>query len=138
HGTGCEDALTSLASVPHLRSRLDDVRREAALHARPAERVLVVVETAGGGANGLEESLGALEVADALRTVFRGEEVLARTAPRRFVALTVRGRADATNLALLRLLLGRTSVGVPAPRLWVEELPEADADLTRVLGELAR
>ena len=138
HGAGCEDPLTSLVSVPHLRTRLDDVRRERAAHAGTGEHVLVVVEVAEGPRHGIEDSLGALEVADVLRTVLPGEEVLARTATRRFAALVVRERADVPTLGLLRLLLGRTSVGVPAPRLWVEELPEHDDDLTRVLGELTR
>ncbi len=141
HDAGCEDPLTALTSVPHLHTRLVDVLREAAATGRVATHgyVLVVLELAGrpSGAS-LESSLEAIEVGDLLRTVFPGEEVLARTAAARFAVLTRRERADATALALVRALLRRSSLGDPPPRLWVEELPASADDLPWLLEALGR
>lgn len=148
HDVGCEDPLTSLATVQHLHSRLGDVYRAAVVEERRAgaEHVLVVVEpTTDRSRTGLETSLEALEVGQVLRSVFPGDETVARVAPRRFAVLTVRERADPTTLALVGVLLGRTSAGAGtaarrtvrrAPRLWVEELPPAASDLPALLQGL--
>jgi hypothetical protein len=139
HEAGCEDPLTSLSTVPHLHSRLGDVYRAAAVEEQRAgaEHVLVVVEPTGRRPrSGLEASLEALEVGQVLRTVFPGGETVARVGPARFAVLTVRERADATTLALVGVLLGRTPAGASAPRLWVEELPPAADDLPGLLQAL--
>lgn len=113
HAAGCEDPLTSLSTVPHLHSRLTDVYRAAAVEGRrPNGHVLVVVELAGARpASSLGRSVEVLEVGQVLRTVFPGEETVARVATDRCVVLTTRERADATTLALIGVLLGRTPIG---------------------------
>jgi hypothetical protein len=139
HGAGCEDPLTSLSTVPHLHSRLGDVYRAAAVEEQRAGagHVLVVVELTGRRpASGLEASLAALEVGQVLRSVFPGGETVARVGTARFAVLAARERADATTLALVGVLLGRTPVGASAPRLWVEELPPSVDDLPAVLQGL--
>lgn len=140
HGVTCEDELTSLATPAHLRSRLSELHREADMAGtRVADtHVLVGVKLgAGQGASSLERALHALEVSEVLREVFPGEETIARIDERCFVVLVRRDRADAMTLALVRLLVQRTSAGVPSPRLWVEELPGDYQDSVRVVAELS-
>ena len=140
HGITCEDELTGLATTGHLRSRLAEIHREADMAGvRVADtHVLVGVQlVAGLGASSLERALHALEVSEVLREVFPGEETIARINERCFVVLVRRDRADAMTLALVRLLVQRTSAGVPSPRLWVEELPGDYEDSVRVVAELS-
>jgi GGDEF domain-containing protein len=135
----CEDPLTSLATVPYLRSRLTELCREADRSGRPPAAVaaLVVVELSRtGGGHALEQSLRALEVAEVLRTVFTGEETVAQLSPRRFAVLARRDRVDVTTSTLLVHLLGR-ALGEDEPvRLWVEHLPGRAADLAPLLASL--
>lgn len=140
HETGCEDPLTSLSTVPHLHSRVEDVYRAAAVEEQRAGdgHVLLVVELAEQSCrSALEASLRALEVGQVLRSVFAGDEAVARVGPRRFAVLARRGATDATTLALVGVLLGRTPDGAGVPRLWVEELPPTLADVPGLLRALA-
>jgi hypothetical protein len=135
----CEHPLTSLSTVPHVRSRLGDVYRGAErAGARVADtHVLVVVElprTDHG--NHLEQSLHALEVAETMRAVFAGEETIGQMSTRRFVALAARDRADPMAVNLLALLLERTLGHVGRPRLWVEQLPGSADDVPSLLAAL--
>lgn len=141
HDAGCEDPLTSLSTVPHLHSKLGDVYRAAAVEEQRAGdgHVLVVVEPSDDRRRSpLEASLRAVEVGQVLRSVFPGDETVARVGSSRFVVLTARERAHATTLALVGVLLGRTPDGGSAPRLWVEELPPTAGDLPGLLQALAR
>jgi len=120
----CEHPLTSLSTVPHLRSRLGDVYRGAERDGAraPDTYALVVVELPRvGSGNQLEATLCSLDVADAMRTVFAGDETIAQVSPRRFAALVQREHADAVTVSLLALLLERTLED--QPRVWVEHLP---------------
>ncbi len=143
HQVSCEDPLTSLSTVPHLRARLGDVYREAsregAGHLASDRHTLVVVElTRPDPANALESSLWALEVAGVLGTVFTGDETVAHVATGRFAVLARRDRADATTLALLGVLLRHTTAGSPPPRTWVEELPLDEDDVVWTMAGLTR
>lgn len=132
HADGCEDPLTSLSTVPHLHSRLADVYRAAAVEGRrPNGHVLVVVELAGARpASSLGRSVEVLEVGQVLRTVFPGEETVARVAADRCVVLTTRERADATTLTLIGVLLGRTPIGRGGGRVDAVAGEEADPSRT--------
>ncbi len=135
----CHDPLTSLASVPHLRTRLDDVYRQAGHRGgEPAvSHALVVVELGARGAHELEDALRGLEVAHALSTAFPAHETVARLAAVRFAALTRTEDTDRVGLTLLARLLDEVLVEEPEPRVWVERLPrEADA-VTWLLSRLA-
>lgn len=136
----CEDPLTSLATVPHVRTRLGDVYRGAERDgSRAADSyALVVVELPRPEVgNELEASLRALDVAEAMRTLFAGDETIAQVSSRRFAALVGRSRTDALTISLLGLLLERTFGGAVHPRLWVEHLPGTPDGVAWMLAGLA-
>jgi GGDEF domain-containing protein len=160
HGLSCDDPLTGLASLPHLRSRLDEVYREAERRGglASAECALVVVETDQTSrrtddgfveqpsvehsvARRFGSALRMAEVADALRAVFSGGETLARVGVRRAVAL-VRRRAElAAEVESLRQLLksrSATSTDGGEQRVWIEGLPSSGDSASLLLDELAR
>ena len=134
----CEDPLTSLTTVPYLRTRLAEIYR--GLEEVPAageSHVLVVVELPRTLVrHELELSLRALEVADVLRSVFPRDETLALLTSRRFAALVPRERSDALTLRLLGLLLDRAVGRRGQPRLWVEQLPRSADGVASVLAGL--
>ncbi|AXT85605.1 hypothetical protein C6I20_10635 [Aeromicrobium sp. A1-2] len=136
----CEDPLTSLASTPHVRSRLTEIYRGAERAGRQVAETsaLVVVELPRDHqGHGLELSLRALDVAEALRAVFAGDETVAQVTPRRFVALVARERADVVTMSLLAMTLDRVLDGDLRPRLWVEHLPPSCDGVARVLAGLS-
>lgn len=135
----CEDPLTSLASVPYVRSRLAEIYRGADRDGRRATdtHALVVVELSRAGrGHGLEQAVRALDVAQVLHTVFTGDETIAQLSPRRFGALVARARADDVTLTLLGLLLDRTLAERDRARLWVEHLPGSADGIAPVLAAL--
>lgn len=137
----CEDPLTSLASTPHVRSRLAELYRGAERSGQQvaSSQALVVVElprVASG--HGLERSLRALDVAEALRAVFAGDETIAQVSPRRFVALVERERADVVTMSLLAMTLDDVLGAVIRPRLWVEHLPSSGDDVASLLADLSQ
>jgi hypothetical protein len=161
HGLSCDDPLTGLASLPHLRSRLGEVYRDAERGGAevPAERALVIAETDqvtspgdGDGVTGpgfvpeavarrFDAALRMAEVADGLRSVFSGGETVARAGVHRAVAL-VRREADlAAQVESLRVLLESRSAAGPdgvGHRVWIEALPGSHESASLLLDELAR
>jgi hypothetical protein len=135
----CEDPLTSLATMAYLRSRLAELYRGAGRdgHLVADRSALVVVELPGRRGHDIEQSLRALDVAEAMRAVFAGDETVAQMSPRRFAALVGRERADALSMSLLRILLERALGSQVHPRLWVEELPRSADGIARVLAGLS-
>jgi hypothetical protein len=136
----CEDPLTSLATSAYVRSRLAELYRGAERdgHRVADHRALVVVELPSRHrGHELEQSLRALDVAEAMRAVFAGDETVAQMSPRRFAALVGRERADAVSMSLLRILLERVLGDHVHPRLWVEELPPTADGIARVLAGLS-
>lgn len=134
----CEHPLTTLSTVPHLRSRLGDVYRGAERDGVRAadEHALVVVELPRLDlGNELEEELRSLEVAEAMRLVYAGDETVAQLSTRRFAALARIGRADAVTVRLLALTLEQVLGADSQARLWVEHLPgSADGIATMLAG----
>lgn len=136
----CEDPLTSLATTAYVRSRLAEIYRGAERdgHRVADRRALVVVELPGRHTgHEIEQSLRALDVAEAMRAVFAGDETVAQMSPRRFAALVGRERADRLSMSLLRILLERALGSQVHPRLWVEELPPSADGIARVLAGLS-
>lgn len=135
----CEDPLTSLATTAYLRSRIAEVYRGADRdgHLVADRTALVVVELPGRRGHDIEQSLRALDVAEAMRAVFAGDETVAQMSPRRFAALVGRERADVLSMSLLRILLERALGSQVHPRLWVEELPPSVDGIARVLAGLS-
>ncbi len=136
----CEHPLTSLSTVPHVRSRLGDIYRGAE---RDGSRVadthaLVVVELPPlGSGNELEQSLRALDVAESMRTVFAGDETIAQVSPRRFAALASLADADPVTISLLARVLAQTLGDDLQIRLWVERLPGSTDGITTMLSGLS-
>lgn len=135
----CEDPLTSLATVPYVRSRLAELYRGAESVGRRAadSHALVVVElpriVVG---HELELSLRALEIADVMRLVFTADETIAQLTVRRFAALVARERTDDVTISLLGLLVERTMQHKGQSRIWVEHLPAFADGVAPVLAAL--
>lgn len=136
----CEHPLTSLSTVPHVRSRLGDVYRgaeRAGMRAADTHALVVVELPRLGVGNRLEESLNALEVAETMRAVFAGDETIAQVSERRFVALVDRENTDTVTISLLALLLERTLERAGPIRLWVEQLPGSSESIATLLAALS-
>jgi hypothetical protein len=138
----CEDPLTGLSSVPHLRTRLAEVYREAERRGdsvRHTHALLVTeVSSASGapeGPPGFARALRLAGVADVLRSAFSGEETIARAGQDRVIALVPRSTRLAGSVALTRELLYDLQPECEA-RIWVEGLPGRDDLAMRLLGEL--
>ncbi len=133
----CEDPLTQLSTLPHLRHALDGLYRAAVRDDTTVSdrHALVVVELPRQSDAVLEQALHAVDVSQALRTVFPGDEVVAQLSPRRFCVLADRDRLDQPTLNLVTILLRRTFAS-PPPRVWMEMLPPVGQDVTWVLDAL--
>ena len=141
HQLSCEDPLTALSTLSHLRSRLGDVYRGAqrdGIRVADSYAIVVVELPRSESTNLLNESLAMLEAAEAMRTVYSGDETIAQVAPRRAAALVERTRTDRSTLELLQILVRRQSSGVAEPRLWLETPPRSAAGIGWMLTELAR
>ena len=144
HDLSCEDPLTGLASMAHLRTRVAEVYREAERVGRPMRSSYALVVVDISSCSGTHETFGApftralrlASVADAVRSVFVGEETVGRIGPDRAVALVRRTPELGEDVAVLRATCA--DLGIDHARIWIEGLP-AQADLgVRVLSELAR
>jgi hypothetical protein len=136
----CEDPLTSLATTAYVRSRLAEIyrgaERDGDLVAETSALVVVELPRSHTG-HELEQSLRALDVAEAMRAVFVGDETVAQVSPRRFAALVRRARADVLTMRLLRILLEGVLGEDLHPRIWVEELPPSADGVARMLAGLS-
>jgi hypothetical protein len=68
--------------------------------------------------------------------VFRGDETIAQLTPRRFAVLAGRDHADDLTMALLGMLVARTTAHDGQARLWVEELPATSDGIAQVIAGL--
>lgn len=142
HEVTCEDPLTGLSSVPHLRTRLTEVYREAERCGDTVRNThaLLVTEMSSAGAApsgppGFARALRLAGVADVLRSAFSGEETIARAGQDRVIALVPRSSGLGSSVALTRELLCDLEPDCEA-RIWVEGLPGRDDLALRLLGEL--
>jgi hypothetical protein len=143
HDVSCEDPLTGLASLPHLRTRVGELYREAERSGVPVSgtHALVVMEVVGAPVQGtgapFTRALRLASVAEALRTLFSGEETLARAGRDRVLGLVRRGPELGETLELARDLCSDLDLPEP-PRSWIEGLPDRPELGVRLLSELAR
>lgn len=128
HSLSCDDPLTGLASLAHLRSRLSEVYR--ASEGRPADHALIVVVTPDPDADVLTRSMRVAQLGDTVRTVFPGAETIGHVAPGRVAVLAGRDDRMARRVGLLREML--------EARVWIEGLPETDEGAAALLDELTR
>ncbi len=141
----CEDPLTGLASLAHVRSRLDEIYRETendGVDVRTAHALVVVqahrVEAHRAGRDPFGRALVLAQVGQALRTVFPGGETVGRVGSSRAVAV-VRRRPDlGSTVAVLREYLADLRLDARQVRVWIEGLPAGADSAADLLDELAR
>lgn len=146
HQLSCEEPLTGLATLAHVRSRLSELHRQTNAKAEGLRdtHALVVVElrqasraVLGDEAEDkLTRSLRMAHLGRVARTVFPGTEVIGRLGLRRIGIVAARDERLGRRVALVRrLAVIDGSMGV---RVWIEGLPATDEATASVLDELAR
>jgi hypothetical protein len=145
HDLSCEDPLTGLASLAHVRTRLDEIYREAELTdvAVPGSHALVIVELCfrhpvAVSGHHFTRALRLVQVTEALRAVYSGGQTLGRLGLDRAVALVPRSVDLGVSVALLREFLGDLDLGDTDVRVWIEGLPGSADSASRLLDDLAR
>lgn len=145
HDLSCEDPLTGLASLAHVRTRLSEIYREAELRDEGVHRThaLVIVDLGSrtrlaAPEHRFSRALRLVQVTEAMRAVYCGGQTLGRLGLDRAVALVPRTSGLGTSVALLREFLDDVDLGAARPRVWIEGLPAAAASATRLLDDLAR
>jgi hypothetical protein len=147
HSLSCDDPLTGLSSMPHLRSRLNEIYRDAEFTARSvsATHALVVVEApVGPGGTTVDRELRLVDVAECLRIVYCGGETLGRIGSTRAAALVTRDAGLPEQVETVRALMSAWHHEedefdeFPIARVWIERLPASVEWAGRLLDELAR
>jgi GGDEF domain-containing protein len=145
HDLSCEDPLTGLASLAHVRTRLDEIYREAELTdvGVSGSHALVIVELCFRGPTSVPghhftRAMRLVQVAEALRAVYSGGQTLGRLGLDRAVAVVPRSNDLGLSVALLRDFLSDLDLGSTDVRVWIEGLPGTGDSATRLLDELAR
>lgn len=144
HAISCEDPLTGLASLAHVRTRVSEIYREATRDGviGPPDFAFLVVELnfKDSVATQLDRILRMVDVGDLLRSVYAGGEAIGQLSASRAVVVVRRdervGEAVGSLLGLLHDWHYRQD-GMPA-RLWIEGLPAAADSAEALLDELAR
>lgn len=143
HQLSCEDPLTGLASLAHLRSRLAELYR-GQLGAAPGLEVshaLVVLDGSGvrpqgnfdGAFDGtFDRAMRLARLGAFARTVFSGSEPVGRCGADRVVVIVERSARLGRQVALVRTLAGAGA------RVWIEGLPATDSSAALLLDELCR
>jgi len=145
HALSCEDPLTGLASLAHVRTRLDEIFREAELTdvAVSGSHALVVVELryrepTNVPGHQFTRALRLVQVTEAMRAVYSGGQTLGRLGLDRAVAVVPRTVDLGTSVASLREFIDELELGRTDVRVWIEGLPASADSATRLLDELAR
>lgn len=146
HDLSCEDPLTGLASLAHLRTRLAELYRDAELcdvSARESHALVVVelrrLADAGASRPGdhFTRTLRLVQVAEAMRAVYSGGQTIGRLGQDRAAAVVSRDADLGATVSVLRALL-HDELGGSATRLWIEGLPPTPDSATRLLDDLTR
>ena len=143
HDLSCEDPLTGLASLAHVRTRLAEIYREAELTGQAVNgtHALVIVEVGSRAGEEVPEhrftrALRLVQVTEAIRAVYSGGQTIGRLGLDRAVAVVAREADLGLSVALLREFLGDLRVG--DTRVWIEGLPGSSDSAKRLLDDLAR
>jgi hypothetical protein len=143
HTVSCEDPLTGLASLAHVRTRMLEIYREGARCGvqGPPDYALLIVEVQWNTSESspFDRLLRFIDIAEILRTVYSGDETVGQLSSSRAVALVRRddqvGHFVSGLLGLLQGWQDRTGI---ATRLWIEGLPASADSAGVLLDELAR
>jgi GGDEF domain-containing protein len=145
HELSCEDPLTGLASLAHVRTRLDEIYRDAELTDISAQtsHALVIVELvflrrSHGPDHAFTRALRLVQITEAVRAVYSGGQTIGRLGLERAVAVVPRDADLGTTVALLREFLDDLDLGPAETRVWIEGLPRSADSSGRLLDELAR
>jgi hypothetical protein len=145
HDLSCEDPLTGLASLAHVRTRLDEIYREAELTdvGVPGSHALVIVELCfrertGVPGHHFTRALRLVQVTETIRAVWSGGQTIGRLGLDRAVAVVPRTVDLGTSVSLLRDFLGDVDLGSADLRVWIEGLPGTAESASRLLDDLAR
>jgi hypothetical protein len=138
HQLSCDDPLTGLASLAHLRGQVSDLYRGP--RPRASEHAFVVVAAPpwpdAGHEDVLTRSMRVARLGDTARTVFPGTETIGHVAPGRVVVLAARDERIGRRVGLLRRMLDTGAP--PYARVWIEGLPDTDERAGTLLDELTR
>jgi hypothetical protein len=143
HSISCEDPLTGLASLAHMRTRMSEVYRESDRRGivPTSSHALLVVQLhwPDSVTTTFDRLLRLIDVAEMLRSVYTGDEVVGQLTGSRAAALVRRdnniGQSVSSLLGLLQEWEERTGVDT---RLWIEGLPATQLAGEALLDELAR
>ncbi|MET0997483.1 MAG: hypothetical protein ABWX73_02100 [Marmoricola sp.] len=145
HQLSCENPLTGLASLAHLRARLSEVYRGAEQGGASATtgHALVVLDLPllappSALAGAFESTLRLVRLAECTRMAFPGGETICQATPRRVVVLAKRGDLLAQRVGLLRDLVEDLAPEMGRARVWIEGLPPANHGAGLLLDEIAR
>jgi GGDEF domain-containing protein len=144
HQLSCEDPMTGLASLPHVRTRLADIYREAEKSGTDVRvtKALVIVEMKSTDGISTKDHFSRVlclaRVAETMRQVFSGDETIGKLGSDRVVALVSRETELGVSVALMRDLLLGLNLTCGEPRVWIEGLPANADSAIRLLDELAR
>ena len=141
----CDDPLTGLASLPHVRTLVAGLyraQRRGAAHPRDSHALVVVDLVARPGAPPPRDPFGSalrlMSLGESARAVFGQAEVIGRLTSHRIGVLTVREQRLGVRVRLLRKLLDGMELEGHAPRIWIEGLPASETASNQMLDELAR
>jgi hypothetical protein len=141
HEVSCENPLTGLSTLNHLRGRLSEIQRGAESRGtadEPAHALVVVdVPLLAGSTDHLASSLVMAQVASQVRLVFEGDETIGEASPTRLLVIAERADIGA-RVSTLRDLLEEVTPPDSLVRLWIEGLPATAAATSTLIDELAR
>lgn len=142
HQLSCEDPLTGMASLGHVRSRLSELYRGAVGAELRETHALVVADLPHdrpgylhGDGDTLSRTMRLVRLGEAARTVFPADETIGRLGTNRIVVVVPRDSNLGRRVALMRKLLAMTDYPT---RVWIEGLPGTDCGAAHLLDELAR
>lgn len=143
HDVSCEDPLTGLTTLAHVRTRIIELYREAgrlgSVGPLPYALLVVDLEWRRPVQSRFDRVLGMVDISELMHTVYSGEETIGQVTPSRAVALVRRDERLGRSVGTLRsLLLGWQAESGAGARLWVEGLPASEAAASALLDELAR
>jgi hypothetical protein len=146
HRLSCEDPLTGLASMAHVRTRLSEVYRGSEHRGTSAAttHALVVADLPRRGATGdpredeFAHALWMVRLAETVRLVFPGAETVSQFGRSRLVVVSERHDLLGRQVAALHDLVGDLGPELASVRIWIEGLPRTSASADVLLDELAR
>lgn len=142
HQLSCEDPLTGLASLAHVRSRLSELYRGHHPTGLADTHALVVADLphdnpghADCDGDTLSRTMRLVHLGESARSVFPGSQTIGRLGSNRIVVLVERDERLGRRVAIMRTMLG--TVSYPT-RVWIEGLPGTDIGAAHILDELSR